>query len=248
MDAGLPTFIGQLLEAGLLKDEVFSLTLISSEHGILSLGGTIQEQVEIVESRIEGYLGKPGQATMIPSERTQQSQDVSAGIIPGAQVAPPAPGLGERPGGAATEGKSLLEKAMAQPDPNMHDNAKREIGPETKAQSLEKRQFPDNTAEKVPTFEDLNPFNRAGRIKTKGQHLPSWKDGWKWSPVEGAAGWWQILLRGIWTDQVKVMKNQPCIIDVSFVFLLPSLAFLTHMIQDNTIYAKNPSLILTKHR
>lgn len=38
---------------------------------------------------------------------------------------------------------------------------------------------------------------------------------WKWMKVQGADGWWQILMRGIWVDGIKVMDNQPIILDVS---------------------------------
>jgi len=79
---------------------------------------------------------------------------------------------------------------------------------------LRKRAGEDPNAILVPTWDDLSPINRAGRAKPKGSSVPTWRDGWKWSPVEGAAGWWQILMRGIWADQVKIMKNQPCIVDV----------------------------------
>lgn len=235
-DPNLPTLIGQLVEGGLIKDEVFSLTLISGEKGILSLGGTIQQQVEIVEGIIESTLHTPNQIPLGSGEKSQQSQEIVSGQILGAAAPPPAPGRGERPGGAATKGSSVLLNALNQDDPNeyyddgddyededeQYQNEKRTHEPQSPSDTsphiLSKRDE-DGSAQKVPTFDDLNPFNRAGRMKQKGQHQPSWRDGWKWSPVEGAAGWWQILLRGIWADQVKVMKNQPCIIDVSAILL-----------------------------
>ena len=38
---------------------------------------------------------------------------------------------------------------------------------------------------------------------------------WKWSKVQGAEGWWQILMRGIWVDGIKVLDSQLVILDVS---------------------------------
>jgi hypothetical protein len=38
---------------------------------------------------------------------------------------------------------------------------------------------------------------------------------WKWSKVQGAEGWWQILMQGIWVDGIKALENQPIILDVS---------------------------------
>ncbi len=43
----------------------------------------------------------------------------------------------------------------------------------------------------------------------------AWREGWKWSKVQGAEGWWQILMQGVWVDGTKVLKNQPVVIDVS---------------------------------
>jgi hypothetical protein len=42
---------------------------------------------------------------------------------------------------------------------------------------------------------------------------------WKWSKVQGAEGWWQILMRGIWVDGIKVLDNQPIVLDVSMLRL-----------------------------
>ena len=42
-----------------------------------------------------------------------------------------------------------------------------------------------------------------------------WEDAWKWSRVQGAEGWWQTLMDGVWIDGSKVLKNQPVVVDVS---------------------------------
>ncbi len=56
----------------------------------------------------------------------------------------------------------------------------------------------------------------AKRSMDKDQDSNSqWRARWKWTPVEGAAGWWQILMRGVWVNGVKTLKNQPVILDVS---------------------------------
>ncbi|KAI9816201.1 MAG: hypothetical protein M1827_001802 [Pycnora praestabilis] len=52
-----------------------------------------------------------------------------------------------------------------------------------------------------------------------------WEKGWKWSKVQGAEGWWQILMQGVWVDGSKVLKNQPVVIDLNTPFILaPPLA------------------------
>lgn len=38
--------------------------------------------------------------------------------------------------------------------------------------------------------------------------------GWKWMPVQGIEGFWQIMMHGVWFDGVKNIFNQPAILDV----------------------------------
>lgn len=47
-----------------------------------------------------------------------------------------------------------------------------------------------------------------------------------WVPTHGAAeGWWNTLLTGLWINGIKVLKNQPILIDIQSPFLLaPPLA------------------------
>lgn len=45
----------------------------------------------------------------------------------------------------------------------------------------------------------------------------NWEEGWKWSQVQGAEGWWQILIQGVWVDGSKVLQNQAAVIDVCFL-------------------------------
>ena len=42
----------------------------------------------------------------------------------------------------------------------------------------------------------------------------SWKEGWDWSTVQGAEGWWQILMPGVWVDGSRVLQNQAVVLDV----------------------------------
>ena len=43
----------------------------------------------------------------------------------------------------------------------------------------------------------------------------SWEDHWKWSKVQGADGWWQILIQAVLVNGRKVLKNQPSVLDVT---------------------------------
>lgn len=62
-----------------------------------------------------------------------------------------------------------------------------------------------------------------------------WREGWSWSKVQGAEGWWQVLMQGVLVDGVRVLENQPVVIDVSGLLALqlkilpyPFPRFLTH--------------------
>lgn len=63
---------------------------------------------------------------------------------------------------------------------------------------------------------DLPPLVKRGR---KGPKIiprqASWEEGWVWNGVQGAEGWWQLLMRGVWVDGSRVLRNQAVVVDVS---------------------------------
>lgn len=67
----------------------------------------------------------------------------------------------------------------------------------------------------VAPVEKLPPLVKRGRhgkeIVTKRE---DWETGWVWTGVQGAEGWWQLLMRGVWVDGSKVLQNQAVVIDV----------------------------------
>ena len=68
----------------------------------------------------------------------------------------------------------------------------------------------------VAPVEKLAPLVKRGRhgkeFVTKRE---DWETGWVWTGVQGAEGWWQLLMRGVWVDGSKVLHNQAVVIDVS---------------------------------
>ena len=85
---------------------------------------------------------------------------------------------------------------------------------QTKAQldhigSIERGKIPDGTPEPHAGAA------KRGDEKDVEKKIVHWDTGFFWTHVQGAEGWWQILLQGIWIDGVKVLKNQAAIIDVS---------------------------------
>ncbi|KAK0120895.1 hypothetical protein ONS96_011093 [Cadophora gregata f. sp. sojae] len=76
------------------------------------------------------------------------------------------------------------------------------------------------------TDEMLNPgeHDETKRDTSKAIVEDDTKD-WRWMKVHGAEGWWQILMRGIWIDGMKVLDNQPIVLDVNTPFIVaPPLA------------------------
>ena len=72
---------------------------------------------------------------------------------------------------------------------------------------------------KKETDEMLNPgeHDETKRDTSDAKAHDAMKD-WKWMEVHGAEGWWQILMRGIWVDGIKVLDNQPIVLDVGETF------------------------------
>ncbi|KAL8778011.1 MAG: hypothetical protein Q9213_007609 [Squamulea squamosa] len=55
-----------------------------------------------------------------------------------------------------------------------------------------------------------------------------WREGWTWSKVQGAEGWWQTLMQGVWVGGSRVLQNQAVVIDINTPFILaPPLAVKT---------------------
>lgn len=132
-----PPLLQQLLSTLALTQDIFSLTLLDATSGVLSLGGTLAQQVE--EAKI----------------RTEVEVDF----------------LGD----------------------------------------------PDATTEKINgKVTDLLASTFPGGID----------DQFRWVPTRGAAeGWWTTLLQGLWINGVKVLKNQPVLLDIQSPFILaPPLA------------------------
>ena len=88
----------------------------------------------------------------------------------------------------------------------------------------------------IPT-EDLSvPSNKvrpvAKRSRSHFEELTSrqakWDDGWEWSHVQGAEGWWQMLMQGVWVDGSRVLQNQAVVMDVGAPFTVPRCYGMTH--------------------
>lgn len=173
----VPSLLQQLIDAKMVENDIFSLTLVNGQQGILSLGGTAQEAVSLIEDRIERFLGHHDSAPA--AEQVDDPQQAAEDLANGA----PNAGFG-------------------------HDEPDQGFPPQEDKGYLKKR----GLEEDAPALDAPKLMKRAR--PHRAERKSSWRDGWKWSPVEGAAGWWQILMRGIWADGSKVMKNQPCIIDV----------------------------------
>ena len=133
---GSTSILKQLLDKEVIERPVFSLMLINSHEGVLSVGGTAAEAVTLVVQQTQENLDRLGAV---------ESADPAA-----------AEGSGEK-------------------------------------------------MEMVKRGEDGKDV--AARDK-------NWQDGWVWNKVQGADGWWQILMQSVWVDGSAVLKNQAVVVDV----------------------------------
>ena len=78
------------------------------------------------------------------------------------------------------------------------------------------------TVEDAAAISEGAPLAKRGRAHTRiiETREASWKDGWEWSTVQGAEGWWQILMQGVWVDGTKVLQNQAAVVDVCLGMIL----------------------------
>ena len=126
-----------LLDREIIKRPIFSLILIDSEAGILSIGGTAARAIETVVSQTETKLDRLG-------------------------------------------GKGDVEKPKARKEKELPPSAKR---------------------------------GRTGKGIVSRQ--ADWEEGWAWNGVQGADGWWWLLMRGIWVDGSRMLRNQAVVVDAS---------------------------------
>lgn len=198
------SLIQQLLNNGMIEHDVFSITLISASEGLLSIGGTVAETVDMIDERIERFFGRPPPVSgpMQVDDPDQDAADLANGAPQGL-----VPDEGGKAGqdilGMPPNGDGGIRKRDEQNEPSSEAAKKLREGREEPTQP-----------------HDLLKRGRKQQKPVEQKTIPSWKDNWKWSPIEGADGWWQTLMRGVWTDGVKVLKNQPCVIDLSTPFLL----------------------------
>lgn len=186
----VPSLIQQLHDAKIIEEEVFSITLVNSFEGVLSIGGTAAESMSRISERIEQFLG-----TSSPSASAEQVMDA------------------EQDAADLTNGASENLVAAGQVGKRDVDSQNSDQTQKTESQSSDRKIVRRQEPEPL-----LDPVGRrARRPKPVDTHAqPSWKDDWRWTPVEGAEGWWQTLMRGVWVDNAKILKNQPTVVDVRF--------------------------------
>ncbi|KAK5099649.1 hypothetical protein LTR24_001308 [Lithohypha guttulata] len=132
-----PSFLRQLLNQEMIEHNIFSLTLLDSQTGILSLGSTIASTIE--ETKTRAQLGlKYLDSLHIPSEIAKMEEEIRGAM------------------------------AFAIPPGSTHEH-----------------------------------------------HF-------KWTDVGNGAvsGWHMTLMSGVWVDGVKVLRNQPVLLDINCPFIL----------------------------
>lgn len=170
MDA--TNILQQLAQSKGISEPVWSLTLLDGESGVLSIGGTIAEEVLRAEHETENALNALGQIEQMASK---------------GEAAP------------EKEGTELDAEQLA-------DLSKVDSGTTLKKRSID--------AEELTSPPVQQKARLTKRTNLKSTRQESWRDLFMWTKVQGAQGWWQILMNGVWVEGVRVLKNQPVIIDV----------------------------------
>lgn len=60
------------------------------------------------------------------------------------------------------------------------------------------------------------PISKRGSPHQNGVSVreADWPNGFKWSHVQGAEGWWQMLMQGVRVDGSRVLHDQAVVVDV----------------------------------
>ena len=152
---GSTSLLKQLLDTKAIERPIFSLMLLNSHEGVLSIGGTGANAVQLVDKQTRDELDRVGAVEKGETSSTQNDDGLDH---------------------VGTVGSG----GMSQPA-----NSNRMV-------------------------------KRSARgMKGVVSRQADWEEGWTWNKVQGAEGWWQILLQAIWIDGSKVLKNQAAVIDVS---------------------------------
>ncbi|KAL8834134.1 MAG: hypothetical protein Q9170_003908 [Blastenia crenularia] len=87
---------------------------------------------------------------------------------------------------------------------------------ESGANSLDKARIPE---------EKIVLHKREVDVKSFKASQANWEDRWTWTKVQGAEGWWQTLMQGVWVGGSRILRNQAVVLDISTPFILaPPLA------------------------
>ena len=191
-----PSLSQQLFDLGTIRRKIWSLMFIDAQHAVLSLGGSAASIVRNVEDSTREQLDRLGEL-----------ERMAAAGRGGADAEP------ETDGGAGMPQSVDEEKVIAAAAVEPGSGPLPDDG--TELPTKRKRDLDSDFG----TARDASPFDGAVRNKKKALE-------WTWSKLQGAEGWWQVLMQGIWIGGRRVLKNQYVILDVCDVpvsFVLASL-------------------------
>ncbi|KAL8900314.1 MAG: hypothetical protein Q9192_001137 [Flavoplaca navasiana] len=161
-----PLLLHQLLKKSVIERPIFALMLVSGNEGVLSIGGTGAQAVEMVSKQTAEQLDRAGAQEKINAFTAENGKTLV--------------------GGASSLDKANILK------------------------------------------EKTNLQKREGEAHGLKERRADWREGWTWSKVQGAEGWWQTLMQGVWVGGSRVLQNQAVVIDINTPFILaPPLAVKT---------------------
>ncbi len=182
-----PSLLAQLVDQAAVKLNVWSLMLVDGQQGVLSLGGSSAAVVENVERVAREELHRLGELERGAARKGKEGTAVAGGEVDMRDSTSDdvVNLIGSSPA-KGNEGEEVL-------------SADKTIGP------LQKRDLSDGDGKGRRGADDANTENSPGEGSIE----------WTWSKVQGAEGWWQVLMPGGWIDGRRVLKNQPVVLDVS---------------------------------
>ncbi len=182
-----PALLAQLVDQAAVKRNVWSLMLVNGHQGVLTLAGSSAAVVDNVERVAREELDRLGELERGMARKGEVETAFTGGEVD--MRVPTSDNAVDDFGAVVGEGNGGEEVLSAD----------QMIGP------LRKRDLEVNDAKKRRVVDDTS----AADIPSKGSIE------WTWSKVQGAEGWWQTLMPGVWIDGRRVLKNQPVVLDVS---------------------------------
>lgn len=91
--------------------------------------------------------------------------------------------------------------------------------------------------DKARIFEEKISLHKRGTdFNGPGIGNPDWTPEWTWTKVQGAEGWWQTLMQGVWVGGSRVLRNQAVVLDVRMRSRIENQSMLTKLVDQYPLH------------